>query len=382
MRREGDKLLPRPPWLDDELELIAALNYFLNRLDKQPASEREKMPSFKLTLKNMPKLFRHDEAADRTWALIKSLDGLLYDIRLPSKRSPYDAEFAGSSLVMIASAEDSCREWLNRPVINQYQQEWEQALDAHAGVFADKGWSLRARPQKVADQSAASVVRAYASITDYLDGGFTLRQLSTRCFWGNSKFLDSREDVLRQLFPELQIAPRPILVNVHLPEQCNGILLIENQDNYIQALKGYPKELRNLAVIFVAGFRGSAERIRMREGVSLHYQGDYDVALKQQFESYWFAENDSLWPVWFWGDLDFSGMAILKALRQRFTDVQAWPDGYEPLLQALNNGGGHSPGTADKTEQIDPGITGCDYADEVLLPAIRSSGRFVDQEMV
>jgi hypothetical protein len=379
---QADKLLPRPPWLDDELELIAALNYFLNRLDKQPASEREKMPSFRLIQKNVPKLFRQNEAADRTWDLIKSLDGLLFDIRLPRKRSPYDAEFAGASLIMIASAEDSCREWLNRPVINQYQQEWEQALDAHAGVFADKGCSLRARPQKVVDQSAASIVRAYASITDYLDRGFTLRQLSARCFWGNSKFLDTREDVLRQLFPELQIAPRPILVNVHLPEQCNGILLIENQDNYIQALQGYPKGLRDFAVIFVAGFRGSAERIRMREGVSLHYQGDYDAALKQQFESYWFAENDSLWPVWFWGDLDFSGMGILKALRQRFAEVQAWPDGYEPLLQVLNNGGGHSPGMADKTEQVDPGLTGCDYADEMLLPAIRSSGRFVDQEMV
>ncbi len=379
---QADKILPRPPWLDDELELIAALNYFLNRLDKQPASEREKMPSFKLTLKNVPKLFRQDEAADRTWALIKSLDGLLYNIRLPHKRSPYDAEFTGASLVMIESAEDSCREWLNRPVINQYQQEWEQALDTHAGAFADKGWSLRARPQKVADQSAASVVRAYASIADYLNRGFTLRQLSARCFWGNSKALDSREDVLRQLFPELQIAPRPILVNVHLPEKCNGILLIENQDNYIQALKGYPKELRNLAVIFVAGFRGSAERIRMREGVSLHYQGNYDAALKQQFESYWFAEIDSLWPVWFWGDLDFSGMAILKALRQRFAEVQAWPDGYEPLLQVLKGGGGHLPQMADKTEQIDPGFTGCVYADEELLPAIRECGRFVDQEMV
>ncbi|MBT4075489.1 MAG: hypothetical protein HOE78_02800, partial [Gammaproteobacteria bacterium] len=29
-------------------------------------------------------------------------------------------------------------------------------------------------------------------------------------------------------------------------------------------------------------------------------------------------------PVWFWGDLDYSGMAILKVLRQRFENVQAW----------------------------------------------------------
>jgi hypothetical protein len=36
----------------------------------------------------------------------------------------------------------------------------------------------------------------------------------------------------------------------------------------------------------------------------------------------------------------------------------------------------------DKKEQVDPGILGCDYIDEVLVPAISSNGRFVDQEMV
>ncbi len=45
------------------------------------------------------------------------------------------------------------------------------------------------------------------------------------------------------------------------------------------------------------------------------------------------------------------------------------------------NGRGHYPNMADKTEQKDPGLTGCTYADEKLLPAIRASGRFVDQEM-
>jgi hypothetical protein len=33
-----------------------------------------------------------------------------------------------------------------------------------------------------------------------------------------------------------------------------------------------------------------------------------------------------------------------------------------------------------KTGQRDPGITGCQHADAVLLPAIRRYGKFVDQE--
>lgn len=379
---QGETIPSRPLWLDDELEVIAALNYFLDKLSDKRPHDAAYRARFKLNPKNVPKLFRHDEAADRTWALIKSMDGLLYDIKLARKRSAYDAEYAGAALVMIADAEYIYRAWLSRPVKTHYQQQWEFALNASADRFADGGLSLKSHPHKVAGQTAASVVSAYARIADYLHSECTLRQLSARCFWGNSKVLDSREDILLQLYPELRISPRPILVHVHLPETCKGLLLIENQDNYIQALKGYPAELSDLAVIFVAGFRGSAERIRMRKGVSLHYQGSYQAAQKEKFESYWFAEKDSLWPVWFWGDLDYAGMAILKALRHRFADVKAWPEGYDPLLQILGEGGGHTPDMADKTEQNDPGQTGCTYADAKLLPAIRSSGRFVDQEIV
>ncbi len=34
------------------------------------------------------------------------------------------------------------------------------------------------------------------------------------------------------------------------------------------------------------------------------------------------------------------------------------------------------------TAKNDPGQTGCAFADRILLPAMRSSGRFVDQEAV
>lgn len=38
------------------------------------------------------------------------------------------------------------------------------------------------------------------------------------------------------------------------------------------------------------------------------------------------------------------------------------------------------PEAANKERQADPETTGCAYADEVLLTALRSVGRFVDQE--
>lgn len=40
----------------------------------------------------------------------------------------------------------------------------------------------------------------------------------------------------------------------------------------------------------------------------------------------------------------------------------------------------HVPESANKERQADSETTGCAYADEVLLTALRGAGRFVDQE--
>jgi hypothetical protein len=72
-------------------------------------------------------------------------------------------------------------------------------------------------------------------------------------------------------------------------------------------------------------------------------------------------------------------MQILNRLRTRFADLQAWPVGYEPLRVQLEVGGGHGTRADDSKGQVDPVLTGCAYADSVLLPAIRRLGRR-DQE--
>ncbi|MCW5573268.1 MAG: hypothetical protein KIT37_09580 [Steroidobacteraceae bacterium] len=83
----------------------------------------------------------------------------------------------------------------------------------------------------------------------------------------------------------------------------------------------------------------------------------------------------------FYGDLDFSGLSILARLRGSFENTVAWQAGYDPMLAILENGGGHLPEAAKKGAQRDPLRTGCMYADDVLLPALRREGRFVDQEI-
>ena len=72
-------------------------------------------------------------------------------------------------------------------------------------------------------------------------------------------------------------------------------------------------------------------------------------------------------------------MQILKSLRSRFEDLRAWQPGYEPMLTHLRNFGGYGTAVVEGKGQVDPGQTGCAYADSVLLPAIREFGQ-MDQE--
>jgi len=381
----SEDMAKRPEWLDGESEIIAILNAFLDKLDQKPISARARIPSIRIDKKVAPALHNNDEAADRTWALLRSLEGLVFEIRPNRKRQPYDPEYLGASLRFLDSAEEVCRRWLGRPRLAKYQEEWRAVVEDQAAAFVDGGASLLARPVKVPGKSAQQVVEAFVQVGGLSNSKLTLRQISARYFWGHSKLLDSREDLLSQLYPDLRVAARPVLVHAYVPPSFQGVLFIENQDTYLQSLAGNIAESEGLALVYVAGFRASAERARNRGSVSLHYQAKADRNAQAVFERWWFNDSGTSaeeYPVWFWGDLDYSGMSILKVLRNRFDDLHAWEPGYAPMLEVLRAGGGHFAEIADKAEQIDPGDTGCCYADQLLLPVIREMGRFVDQEAV
>ena len=73
-------------------------------------------------------------------------------------------------------------------------------------------------------------------------------------------------------------------------------------------------------------------------------------------------------------------VAEVTGMLLAFPDAAAWEPGYSNLLSVALLGGGHHPEAANKERQVDPGATGCLFADEALLPALREIGRFVDQE--
>jgi hypothetical protein len=177
-------------------------------------------------------------------------------------------------------------------------------------------------------------------------------------------------------FPE-----SPIQLQVVLPAgKLAGALFIENAMSFEKATRSHSQQCAGLAFIFASGFKASAKRLRSPEGAALFYgrRGSLDVAETRDFEAWLFGSAGI--PVHFWGDLDWSGMRILRTLREAFGDVTAWQPGYQPMLMHALAGKGHRPEAADKCGQAPVDGTGCTYADRHLLPCLEAHG-FVDQEL-
>jgi hypothetical protein len=135
-----------------------------------------------------------------------------------------------------------------------------------------------------------------------------------------------------------------------------------------------------MAIVYSSGFVGSSKNLRKSQSVRPFYCLD-ETSLMEcvgPFNRDLFSTEDL--ETYFWGDLDFAGMAILRHLRGTFPSATAWRPGYLPMLDHLVAGMGHTPEEARKDGQRPIESTGCQLADNTLLPAIRKYGRFVDQE--
>jgi hypothetical protein len=215
-----------------------------------------------------------------------------------------------------------------------------------------------------------------------------LREASARVFNSGSKVLDKREEwvalVLGQSCPWLA---SPIALQVACPQGvAQQIVFVENLTTF-ERLAGLNTRFRGVVFVYSAGYRAAAARLATHIA-SFYVNGSLDgddlrLIFLALSPSRWLAEGPSeLLPVAFFGDLDFSGMGILARLSQVWPTMQAWVPGYSQLAQLLSCGQGHTPEAADKADQRDPGVTGCPFADTVLLPLLREKYLFVDQEAI
>jgi len=282
--------------------------------------------------------------------------------------------------------EATIREAVNRPErIKSSVERWRNAvdtgLDASDAVKRAVGEFCIDMP----DHSMAEVVQQLNRLKSFADQPMLLREVSAQLFWGMSKVLDKRQGLVAALLSmdECPFPESPIQLQVYLPTGgYSAVLFVENLMTFEQACRAAEKSFTELALVYASGFKGSAKRLRMPGGCSLYYAGTGALGgeIKMLFEEWLFGSADSASPVYFWGDLDFSGMRILAAMRSTFPRLTAWESGYTLMLQELLAGRGHSPEAAEKDGQRFIDGTGCLYADRQLIPALKAYGRFVDQE--
>lgn len=284
------------------------------------------------------------------------------------------------------------------PQALRWQQQWLDYLAAH---WAAPGSLAPSDPQAVLDYLARSpltfvedlplleAARSLDALRALCLSGQTrpLREASAQVFQGRSKLLDNRDELLRLMgaapgqFPEA-----PIQLLLALPDAAQpfrDVLFIENLVTFERMADRRDQGWADSLLVYAAGFKGSAKRLRSRDGCTLYVrtpipQTTATPACMRRVEE-WLLGSGS-WPLCFFGDLDYAGMQILASLRDVFPETQAWVPGYDALIQVLERGGGHAPIQAGKELQTDPGQTGCAFADQQLLPRMRWHHRFVDQE--
>lgn len=235
------------------------------------------------------------------------------------------------------------------------------------------------------DRTMAEVVERLNELPALAGKPMLLREVSSQLFWGMSKVLDKRQGLVAAVLgvDECPFPESPIQLQVFLPPAgCRGVLFIENLMSFERAIRSTSSAFDGLALVYASGFKGSAQRLRTPDGCSLFYaaRGGISENLRDGFEAWLFGKD--VIPAFFWGDLDWSGMRILSAMRTSFLGLTAWEPGYCQMLAVLIEGKGHSPEAADKQGQKALGTSGCAYADAHLIPALQSYGRFVDQEQI
>lgn len=360
---------------------------FLDKLDAKPFAERSKR-LFVRALESPLEALRHPSTPgedDLTWGWIERLaaEGILV-LRYPRRRRPNDPPWAGCEIEFPPQSETSVREWLARPVISPAGRAWRMAVSSRCAHFVDPELAAQ-QPLQVPGMTPEAVIERLIGLPGCVrERPLTARQIAARLFDGDSKVLEGREEWLQRIFglDERRILPRGLIVEAHLPAEdvWQGVLLIENLDSYLEAMAGHWPQTEGLALVYTAGFRATASRVRA--AARLHFSGEGGHDKRQRFSQAWYTEGPLPWPTYFCGDLDWEGLRIFQRLRDAFPGIEPWRPGYERMLAARQAGIAHKAEAAGKGDQRPLECVGHDWLDARVVRELNKDPRFVDQEVI
>lgn len=378
-------MMEKFPWIKSPA-IQSLLNKLVDRLDSAEARGSASTLSIALNSSTWPTLYQAPLESDKEylWEQILVLvnEGWLQVTPPAATRSVagYDLQPRVKVLDIEVVRQATGRQ--ERP--RTAAERWREAIDVHLEAPAEVKKAAGDYCIDMPDRGMPEIVAKLNTLKSLAGTPLLLREVSSRLFWGMSKVLDNRTGLVAALLgmDECPFPESPIQLQVYLPQGgFNAVLFIENQMSFEQATRSSNPAFAKLALVYASGFKASAARLRNPEAVSLYFshKGELGGECVDYFSSWLFSKNISM-PVWFWGDLDWSGMRILVAMRNNFSAMQAWQPGYDQMLQSLLDGHGHSPEAADKRGQRPLDTVECPYADGQLLVALKSLGKFVDQE--
>lgn len=261
-----------------------------------------------------------------------------------------------------------------------YRRQWASAVEsAFEDCPAEQRAVIARHEVSVPGKTAQEVANALARLPRYQGMGLSLREVSARVFWGDSKVLDARQLLVAAVLgvQECPFPCSPVVLNVKLCQQAKGVLFIENLDTFEKLCRS-PSAYH---LVYASGFRASAKRVRTREGSTVYFHAQSDFSRASEFLE-WLYQDTPEMDVFLWGDLDWAGMSILKASREAFPTMRAWTPGYELMMSVASSGSAHTLDMAGKSGQNVVEAVGCPYADEQVLTFLRSHQAFLDQEAV
>lgn len=377
--------MTEPLWLG-ESGVAYLLNFLVDKLDAAEALGKPLSRPIKLDVKSYPALYKAslEEERERQWMHLQHMVAWGW-FELKVDRQQLGRAAYESNPRLTIQDEGKLRQVTGRPIrVRSTGELWRDAVYGLPGLEDSVKEVVSRSKLDVPGRSAEEVVKQLALLPSLADESLLLREVSARLFWGLSKVLDARQSLVAAVlqvdecpFPEM-----PVQLQVFLPPGgfC-GVLFIENQTTFEQATRDASGRYAELALVYAAGFKGSARRLRSTTGASVYFASHGTMEEEQSSKFLTWLRAGARLPCWFWGDLDHAGMRILAALRAVFDDMAAWAPGYAPMLERLQAGQGHAAESGVKTGQQAIGVTGCSYADQHLIPAMIATGRFVDQEV-
>lgn len=375
-----------PLWLQSA-PVQQLLNLLVDRLDSAEQRGSAKAQSVALGERTWPSLYKAQRESEKEdlWGNAVEMARWGWLAVKPEGALRSRSGYADSPRVTVVNEPEVRRAVGRAQRVKSAAERWREAVREGLQGSDDVKAAVSEFCIDMPDRAMAEVVERLNELPALSGKPMLLREVSAQLFWGMSKVLDKRQGLVAALLglDECPFPESPIQLQVFLPPAgYRGVLFIENLMSFERAIRSTSSAFDGLALVYASGFKGSAQRLRTQDGCSLFYaaRGGISQNLRDGFEAWLFGKGST--PAFFWGDLDWSGMRILSAMRTSFPNLTAWEPGYSLMREGLEDGKGHSPEAADKQGQKPLDVVGCAYADTQLIPVLRAHGKFVDQEQV